>query len=260
MTDLTDKSTRYLKIINIAAFAAMVMANVLAEVLPINGVTTAERSDMYPSLFTPTGFTFSIWIVIYLAVGYFIVWQAIGNRTEVLDKLGLSFALSCALNIGWILAWHYDLILLSTVLILGLLANVYLVRYSLNDEHWIVKSAFSVYEAWLTIASMASIFILLDQILKGFPFGIAAQILVWVAALAAVVLAFLRLRTQNDYAYAATMAWSIFGITIKHISSNGFAVEYMHIVIGTIICIIAIVAMILVSILGNKRKFEVVKV
>ena len=43
-------------------YLAMVGMNVLANVLPLNGRRTGEVSDAYPSLFTPAGVTFSIWL------------------------------------------------------------------------------------------------------------------------------------------------------------------------------------------------------
>jgi benzodiazapine receptor len=52
----------------------VVITNVLANSLPINGMTTKQVSDLYPSMFTPEGFTFSICGVIYLALICFVVY------------------------------------------------------------------------------------------------------------------------------------------------------------------------------------------
>ena len=43
----------------------MVTLNALSIVIPLGGNTTQELSDKYDNLFTPIGFTFSIWSIIY---------------------------------------------------------------------------------------------------------------------------------------------------------------------------------------------------
>jgi translocator protein len=49
------------QILNILAFVLVVAVNGLANSLPINEQTTGQVSDMYPVLFTPAGYVFSIW-------------------------------------------------------------------------------------------------------------------------------------------------------------------------------------------------------
>lgn len=49
------------KILVVVTFAAMLTANALANILPINGKSTGEVSDSYSNLFAPAGVTFSIW-------------------------------------------------------------------------------------------------------------------------------------------------------------------------------------------------------
>ena len=45
---------------------AVVLVNAAANIMPINGKTTGEISNSLPVLFTPAGYAFSIWAVIYL--------------------------------------------------------------------------------------------------------------------------------------------------------------------------------------------------
>ncbi|MCB0053594.1 MAG: hypothetical protein KDE24_29085 [Caldilinea sp.] len=47
---------------------ATIAINGLATGLPLNGQSTGEISDRFPSLFTPAGYVFSIWGVIYLGL------------------------------------------------------------------------------------------------------------------------------------------------------------------------------------------------
>lgn len=46
-------------------FIIMIVTNALANILPINGQRTGEISDALNVLFTPAGYVFSIWGLIY---------------------------------------------------------------------------------------------------------------------------------------------------------------------------------------------------
>jgi benzodiazapine receptor len=68
-------SNRTLIIVNIIALVGVITVNALANILPINGMNTGQISDLYPSLFTPAGFTFSVWSLIYLSLIVFSIAQ-----------------------------------------------------------------------------------------------------------------------------------------------------------------------------------------
>ena len=48
------------KLLVLAAYLVMILVNALANILPINGITTGEVSDSYPNLFAPAGLTFAM--------------------------------------------------------------------------------------------------------------------------------------------------------------------------------------------------------
>lgn len=56
----------------------------------LKGVTSAEISDMYPTLITPAGFTFSVWSGIYTFLLFFIVYLALPKNKDkpFLGKIG----------------------------------------------------------------------------------------------------------------------------------------------------------------------------
>ena len=67
---LKNERVKYLSLI---LFSLVIYTNYLANALPIGGVTTGEVSDLLDNLFTPTGFTFSIWGIIYLSLFIFLI-------------------------------------------------------------------------------------------------------------------------------------------------------------------------------------------
>jgi hypothetical protein len=60
-------------ILNALAVAATIAVNGLANALPFNNQTTAAISDRFPVFFTPAGYVFAIWGLIYLALILFAI-------------------------------------------------------------------------------------------------------------------------------------------------------------------------------------------
>ena len=132
-------NSKLLAALNLLALACVLTVNTLAIVLPINGMGTGELSDLYPSLFTPAGFTFSIWSVIYfLLIGFVIVQSRILSK-PYFTELSLWFLLSSLANISWILAWHYLFIYASVLIMLILLfslTRIFLLLHSFDLNTW----------------------------------------------------------------------------------------------------------------------------
>jgi translocator protein len=107
----------------ILALAGTLLVNWLANALPINGITTGEVSDSYPVLFTPAGYVFAIWGVIYLLLLGYVIYQALPAQREnpLLQKIAPWFILNTLANTVWIFFWHYQLIPITVLLMLGVL-------------------------------------------------------------------------------------------------------------------------------------------
>ncbi len=48
-----ESGIKVLKFLNVLSFVLMVTVNALANILPINGITTGGVADSYPNLFAP---------------------------------------------------------------------------------------------------------------------------------------------------------------------------------------------------------------
>ena len=150
---------------NIAAFVFVIFVNGLANGVPLGGQTTGEISAKYPSLFTPAGFTFSIWGLIYLGLTAFVIYQALPAQRDnrLLAEISLPFKLSCVANMVWIFVWHYDQLLLSLVMMAGILVPLIWIYRAIGThavtgvEKIVVAFPFSLYVGWITVASIANI-------------------------------------------------------------------------------------------------------
>jgi hypothetical protein len=207
------------------ATVATIVINVLANALPINGQTTAEISDRIQVYFTPAGYVFAIWGLIYLGLIVFTIYQALPAQraNPALRRVGWPYVVSCLANSAWIFLWHYDQIAWSLVamgvLLVALIAIYLLLGIGLgkgpSKERWPVRAPFSVYLGWITVATVANVAAYLWTIGWG-GWGLRPE--VWTAIMIAVaaILGVLVLATRRDPLYALVLVWALAGIVQKH--------------------------------------------
>lgn len=222
------------QILNITGLLFVLVVNYLANALPIAGKTTGELSDLYPSLFTPAGFTFSIWGVIYLLLILFIIYQSKGlfsnskiPRNRFLYRIDIWFFISSLANAFWIFAWHYQVVWLSMLLMFILFFSLLMVylrlgvghRIVTRGERYLVHLPFSVYLGWITVATIANAAALLIKY-NWNGFGLSdefwASLMIAVAALLAITL----LVKRKDYFFSLVMMWAFTGILVRRLSAD----------------------------------------
>ncbi len=209
---------------SIIAIIAVLAINYLSNAIPFGGVTQKDIADLYPSLFTPASFTFAIWGVIYLALAGFVIYQALpAQRSNALvARTSQLFILSCVANIAWIFCWHYGLLALSLLvmlLILSIMLTIYralgiATRPTRWDEKLFLQLPFSLYTAWISVATIANLSVL--QTAYGWD-NVGLDAVNWtllklalVAVIAALVVLF-----RRDAIYGLVIAWAAFGIMSK---------------------------------------------
>jgi hypothetical protein len=209
---------------NIVTVILALTVNTLAALLPLNGQDTGEISDRLPTYFTPAGYVFSIWSLIFIGWIIFAIYQALPAQRENprLRNLGYLFALSNIFNAAWLFCWHYNyfgLSVLVMLILLGLLIASYLAihagRTSVTAiEKLAVDAMFSVYLGWISVATIANIATWLVSI-QWDGFGIAPQ--VWAAIMIAVasLLGILMMFRRRDSGYVFVLAWAFAGIAVK---------------------------------------------
>ncbi|MEQ6167422.1 tryptophan-rich sensory protein [Ekhidna sp. MALMAid0563] len=209
------------RIIPILSLVVVLIVNFLANFLPIGGRTTGEVSEAYPTLFTPAGFTFSIWGVIYVFLITYVIYQYLPRNREdrMFDRINRHFVVNCTANALWIFAWHYELITLSLILmavILSSLIGIY--RHVLPGkiagfrDKLFVRVPFSLYFGWITVATLANISV--EQSVIGMDNWIMTKT-VWVfveLALAGAIATVMVIR-YRDPIFGGVVAWAAYGIT-----------------------------------------------
>jgi hypothetical protein len=219
-----DFSKNIRVILNIVTLVVTLAINTLANSLPINGRMTGEISDSFPVLFTPAGYVFAIWGLIYLLLAGFAIYQALpaGRNNPRLDRVGYWFIASNLFNGAWIFFWHYGLFALTEIAMLGLLVSLIMVylrlRIGLENvplvERLLVNLPFSVYLGWITVATVANTSIFLYDL--GWNGGALGPVfwtvlMIVIATVLGVGMIFLR----REVAYPLVLVWAFAGIAVK---------------------------------------------
>jgi tryptophan-rich sensory protein len=207
-----------LAIISTITFIAMLVINYLANSIPIGGNTTGDISGEYSTLFTPSGFTFSIWGIIYLLLIVFVVmlFRAEETITTNKDTVLILFNITNLLNIAWLFSWHNDQILLSTIVMFLLLAALLTTVTLISKEDTFAFATFSIYAGWISVASVANVAILFAK--QNVPFFMNHQMMWFVIILAVtlVIGGYMLIKEKNVY-YASVFVWAYLGIAAKFI-------------------------------------------
>ena len=205
--------------IMVIALIGVIAINALANILPLNNQTTGEISNRLPVLFTPAGYVFSIWSVIYVLLIVWLVgmWKKRKQGDAAYTKRSTLFIVSCILNIAWIYLWHYEAFLLTVIVMIGLLISLILLykTYPVSDNHITSRLSISVYFGWISVATISNIsYVLTYYEWNGWGLSdpLWAVIMMTVGAALALHIRF----HYFDIAYVVIFIWAFVGIAVRN--------------------------------------------
>lgn len=208
-------------ILVIVSLLAVITSNALANILPLNGQTTGEISNRLPVLFTPAGYVFSIWSLIYLLLIFWVIglWRNRFNKDARYERRSLLFIISCVFNIAWIFLWHYEHFLLTVVVMISLLLTLIILyrTYPVHDNRLSSRLPISIYLGWISVATIANISYVLT-VYEWSGWGLSDPLWAVIMLTIGAALA-LHIRFHHfDIAYPAVFIWAFIGIAVR----NGF--------------------------------------
>ncbi|HDS02673.1 MAG TPA: tryptophan-rich sensory protein [Firmicutes bacterium] len=240
------------------SYGGMLIVNYLANALPLGGMSTGRISDLYPNLFVPSGFTFSIWGLIYLMLGLSTVFFVIKTGTHadgLYRKLACFFVASSFLNAGWIFSWHYRLPGLSLVIMILFLLTLNAIMIILWDQDKKMTSSeriflfipFSLYFAWLNIAFLANFTAL--KVHMGWTWGVSDMFWAMTMIFIAVIRTIYRVVRRKDIIFSIVASWALLGIIHKRLATG----EAREVSLAALTGLLAIAIALIVAGLEAKR-------
>jgi len=247
-------NAKILKPANIIFYVLTIIVNSLAGgTTLIGGKLTAAVSDANPTLVTPAGYVFSIWSIIYILLGAFVIYQALPSRSSrgFTEKIGWLFVLSSIINIVWLFLWQFEYLTFSVVLMFLLLATLIAIYVRLGigktkvglADRFVVHLPFSVYLGWITVATIANVSAALVW-LNWDGAGISAETWAILVIAVALVITGLMLFTRKDFAYSLVIIWALVGIAVKQ-SANQTIVMVAE--VSAVIVAIMLIATIIIA-------------
>ena len=248
-----------LQVLNFIFFIVMIGMNALAVILPLNGKSTGELSNNYPNLFVPAGITFSIWSIIYLALLIFCIYQIrslFSKKPEphlamILDAIGYLFVLNAIFNALWIVAWHYEILPLSIVMMIGILGTLVQINKNLRPVQpyisgglkVIVKASFGLYFGWICIATIANVTAVL--VAYGImPTGLSGQSWTCIMVLVGSAIGFIATINVRNGFVGLAIIWALIGIIIAR---NNDIIYYKYIVYSAAFGILMMISAMLMA-------------
>lgn len=215
-------------IINFLSVLLVLAVNGLSQAQRWNNTTIGEQSDQYENLFTPAGYAFSIWGLIFLmliAYAIFQIRRAFFSKKEspFIIQTGWWFAIANVLNSAWVVAFTYEYIGLSVIIMLGILSSLLLVIWRTNMERWdapIEVIAFvwwpiCIYSGWIavaTIANFSAFFASINWTGTELNEVVWTMVMITVAVLVNALMVWLR----NMREFAAVAIWALVAIFVRH--------------------------------------------
>lgn len=216
---------RIISLSNVIATVLTIIINSLSNTSILGANTVGEISDAYPTFFTPAGYVFAIWGIIYALLLVFSIHQALPKQQDApfREKIGLYYILCSVANIIWIVLWVNNYILFSTILMFLLLASLIVIYRRLDSigaqmslrENLAVFLPFSVYLGWITVASIGNVAVTLVSLnWNGWGLSELSWTILMIGVAIAVTL--IMIVRKRDIGFSLVLIWALLGILIKH--------------------------------------------
>lgn len=218
-------------LLNLLVLIVVIWWNYYSNTGNIGGKTVGELSSELENYFTPAGYAFSIWGIIYLALisqAIYILRAAFSPKldSEFISQMGPYLIIANIFNAGWLWFWLTESTGLSVVVMLGILLCLIILILSLGMNtrstspsiKWLVRVPISIYAGWITVATVANVSAYLAKSgWSGGPIDAITWTIIMMAVATLVNISIIFLR--NLYAFPLVGVWALIAISVRHADS-----------------------------------------
>jgi len=209
-------------------YVATILMNYISQAMPFNGQTNGEVSDKYSTLITPADYAFSIWGLIFLALGAYAFFQTFSRRADkkIYDQLGLWLIVALVSTSLWLPVFQYEMIAFSVLMMLVILGA--LIQTSImitkdrsmgsREKAWI-RIPFGLYLGWISVATLVNISVL-AKYGGWYLLGISEINWLLIMITVAFVLAVIVTRATGNLLISLVFVWAFVAISVRHYGDN----------------------------------------
>lgn len=214
-------------ILNALIILIVIGWNYFTNTSSINGNTVASVSDKYENLFTPAGFTFAIWGVIFLGLlllAGFLIKTAFSESddSDFILTIGPWLAMANIANCIWLIAWLNEKLPLSVLImsmllfcLLTIISRLHINRIKFsNSFNVFFNIPISIYAGWISVALIANIAACITQL--DFNMGPTEEIWAIIMIIIACVVNLYMVHFRNSWSFGMVGVWALFGIAMQH--------------------------------------------
>lgn len=205
---------------------------------------TSDISDSLPSYFTPAGYTFLIWNVIFVGVIAYAIYQFRPGQAERLVHQRIGWW-SAAANVGnglWSIVWGLGGVkgtetfqpifhLLSGLIMIGILFALTVIFIHLRDLHstfiprdeWLIQASHAAFFAWINVAALANMTAILVayNVQPGAAGALWSILMIVIATGLACGLILYNRGMIATAAFTFIIAWALVGVAVGNAAESG---------------------------------------
>jgi hypothetical protein len=177
-------------------------------------------------LIVPSGYAFSIWGLIYLGLIIFPIYhwfKTPQNQHKLWGRIHSWYTINVVCNGLWLVCASYDWLWLTVAIIIIMLMNLVMINRDMIrieevegvQHYWLEKFPFSIYFAWITLATALNI----SSALAFYNWnGLGISEINWtiVIMIVAAAIAGHIAYHKRDRAYAGVVIWAFIAIALRH--------------------------------------------
>lgn len=220
-------TTKLLSILNALSVALVIFINYLSVAVSINGNDVGSLSAEYDNLFTPAGYAFSIWGIIFLGLVAYSVNEILEtfkskDQFEFTRKAGPWFYIANLMNVLWVIIWLYEITWLSVIIMLVLLFSLVKIILNTDMERWDAPLGhialrwwpICIYSGWIAVATIANVSAYLAKL--GWDGAIMSEA-AWASTMiiVAAMLNLFMIITRNMREFALVGVWALTAIYVR---------------------------------------------
>lgn len=218
---------RIYSILHLVTLAGLIYWNYYSNTGVVDGKTVGSVSDKYDNLFTPAGYAFAIWGIIYLGLivlAFYMVYRSFirSKSAEFVTKAAPTLILAHFSNAAWLWFWLKEETGITVFIMVFTLTMLTWTVIRLDMQRWDAPLKFiafvwwpvDLYMGWISVATIANF----SAHLAGIGWSGGMPEITWTILLitVATALSIFMIFKRNMREFGGVVIWALIGIAVRH--------------------------------------------
>lgn len=256
----TKEMNKLIAVINMLVILTVICWNYYTTIYGFRGSEVGSVSDNLSNLFTPAGYAFSIWGIIFIGMliqGIQVLILAFGNdKSDIVNKISSPFIIANLLNCVWVFMWLSLWTGISTIVMSGILIFLIFTAIAVDKSdiqsskilNWTIAVPIRIYLGWIIVATVANYSAYLNT--TSFPEMIGEVPWFYIMSSIATIVICILAYTKSWFEIPLVGIWSFLAIFVRHNGSGETSLAYF------VLACIAVIAIITIARLMKRNKLS----